>query len=139
MKPPIRVVIDTNLWISFLIGKTLRGLQDHIIRQDVVLIFSDELFDEIIEVVHRPKLRKYFSSDDIQELMALFEMKAAFIEIEEHVSDCRDAKDNFLLDLCISGNAEYLVTGDDDLISLNPFRDTKIIHYRDFEAILSRR
>lgn len=73
MKMPLRVVIDTNVWISFLIGKTLKGLQGHIIRQDVVLVFSDELFDELIEVVHRPKLRKYFSSDDVRELMALLD------------------------------------------------------------------
>lgn len=139
MKAPLRVVIDTNLWISFLIGKTLIGLKDHLIRKDVVLLFSEELFEELIDVVHRPKLRKYFSSDDIRELMALLEMKALFVEIKEHVFDCRDAKDNFLLDLCISGNADYLVTGDADLIALHPFRSTKIIHYRDFEAILGSR
>ena len=139
MNMPHRVVIDTNLWISFLIGKTLKGLQSHLIRQDIVLLFSEELFDELIEVVHRPKLQKYFSSDNIRELMALLEMKALFVEIKEHVSDCRDTKDNFLLDLCISGNADYLVTGDADLIALHPFRGVKIIHYRDFEAILSNR
>ena len=103
------------------------------------MLFSEELFDELIEVVHRPKLRKYFSLDDIRELMALLEMKASFVVISEHVSECRDAKDNFLLDLCIAGEADYLVTGDADLIALHPFRGAKIIHYRDFVAILNCR
>lgn len=136
MKTPCRIVIDTNLWISFLIGKTLSGLEEHISCQDVVIIFSEELFDELIEVVHRPKLRKYFSLEDIRELVALLEMKAIVVEVKEHVFECRDAKDNFLLDLCIAGKADYLVTGDADLLTLHPFRDTKIVTYRDFEAIL---
>lgn len=59
-----------------------------------------------------------------------------FVGITERVKVCRDEKDNFLLDLCLSGNADYLVTGDADLLTLNPFKKTEIIDYRSFEKVL---
>ena len=53
-------------------------------------------------------------------------------EIKKHFDDCRDPKDNFLLDLSVAGKANYLITGDEDLLVLNPYRNTKIVNYRDF-------
>ena len=46
-------------------------------------------------------------------------------------------KDNFILDLCVSGNTDYLITGDGDLLVLNPFRGVEIINFRLFGEILS--
>ena len=62
-KTPLRVVIDTNIWISFLIGKTLSGLKEAIIQDEVCLLFSEELFEEFLTVVQRPKFARYFSAD----------------------------------------------------------------------------
>lgn len=98
--------------------------------------FSEELFDELVEVLQRPKFKKYFSHKDITELIFLLHFKTEKIEVREHVKVCRDPKDNFLLELCLSGNADYLITGDDDLSALNPFRGIKIINYRLFREIL---
>ena len=100
-----------------------------------MIIFSKELFDELFEVLQRPKFNKYFSQENIKELISLLHSKTERIEITEHFKDCRDLKDNFILDLCVSGNADYLVTGDDDLLALNPFRGTKIVNYRLFREI----
>jgi putative PIN family toxin of toxin-antitoxin system len=136
MNAPIRVVIDTNLWISFLIGKRLSRLKQLIIQEQVIVLFSEELFDEFIEVVHRPKFRKYFSSEAIHELITLLDLKAIFVPITEHFLACRDSKDNFLLDLCFAGNTDYLVTGDSDLLELYQFRQTTILDYRAFEKIV---
>ena len=136
MKILIRVVIDTNIWVSFLIGKTLAGLRDKILHNHVAILFSDELFEELIEVVHRPKFRKYFSLEDIHELTTLLDMKVTFVKVKEHFFECRDAKDNFLLDICFAGNADYLVTGDPDLLELHSFRQTKILDYRSFEKVI---
>ncbi len=134
-KNNIRVVIDTNIWIGFLIGKTLSGLSEAISNDNIIIIFSKELFDELFEVLQRPKFKKHFSQENIKELISLLHSKTEQIEITEHFKDCRDPKDNFILDLCVSGNADYLVTGDDDLLALNPFRGTKIINYRLFREI----
>ncbi len=134
----IRLVIDTNIWISFLIGKTLAGLSKAIISNKVIILFSIELFEELIEVLQRPKFTKYFSKEDIQEFISLIHSKVEWVEIKTHFDDCRDSKDNFLLDLSISGKANYLITGDEDLLILNPFRSTEIINYRSFQKILYR-
>lgn len=137
-KNKIRVVIDTNVWIGFLIGKTLSGLSEALINDNIRILFSDELFDELVEVLQRPKFQKYFSQNDIMELISLIHLKTERVEINERFADCRDPKDDFLLDLCVSGEADYLITGDDDLLALNPFRDVEIINYRDFSDILQK-
>jgi len=133
----MRVVIDTNIWISFLIGKTLIGLRDAIISGRITILFSEELFAEFIEVLQRPKFKKYFSATAIEQLIVLLYDRVEWIEITRHFDDCRDKKDNFLLDLSVSGHADYLVTGDDDLLTLNPFYGIEIVSYRTFQNSLS--
>jgi putative PIN family toxin of toxin-antitoxin system len=133
----MRVVIDTNIWISFLIGKTLIGLRDAIISGRITILFSEELFAELIEVLQRPKFKKYFSATAIEQLIVLLYDRVEWIEITRHFDDCRDKKDNFLLDLSVSGHADYLVTGDDDLLTLNPFYGIEIVSYRTFQDSLS--
>jgi len=132
----VRVVIDTNIWIRFLIGKTLSGLSEAIISGQVIMLFSNDLFSELIEVLNRPKFKKYFSASAIEELIALLYEKVELIEIINHFNDCRDPKDNFLLDLAVSGHANYLVTGDADLLILNPFQGVEIISYQAFQNII---
>jgi putative PIN family toxin of toxin-antitoxin system len=133
----LRVVIDTNIWISFLIGKSLAGLSKAIISSQILVLFSDDLFCELIEVLNRPKFKKYFSESAIKDLVTLLYEKVELIDVTSHFDDCRDTKDNFLLDLAVSGHANYLVTGDADLLILNPFHSVKIISYQDFQYIIS--
>jgi putative PIN family toxin of toxin-antitoxin system len=135
---PLRVVIDTNIWISFLIGKSLTGLSEAIISGQVIVLFSDDLFGELIKVLKRPKFKKYFSEIAIENLVALLYEKVELIEITYHFEDCRDAKDNFLLDLAVSGRANCLVTGDADLLILNPFQGVEIISYQHFQNLILR-
>jgi len=56
-----RFILDTNLWISFLITKNFRETDDLIQSKKFVLVFSDELLEEFIEVVKRPKFKKLFT------------------------------------------------------------------------------
>jgi putative PIN family toxin of toxin-antitoxin system len=131
-----RVVVDTNIWISFLIGKSLNGLSKAIISNQIIVLFSDDLFRELIEVLNRPKFKKYFSESAIKDLVALLYEKVEIINITNHFDDCRDPKDNFLLDLAVSGIANYLVTGDADLLILNPFHSVEIISYQVFQQTI---
>ena len=133
----LRVVIDTNIWISFLIGKSLIGLSQVIISSQIIVLFSDDLFRELVEVLNRPKFKKYFSESAIKDLVTLLYEKVELIDVTSHFDDCRDAKDNFLLDLAVSGHANYLVTSDADLLILNPFHSVEIISYQDFQHIIS--
>ena len=124
---PIKLVVDTNLWISFLISRSYAKL-DKILKAGLArLIFSTELIEEFIEVVERPKFKKIFSSSDIRNLFTDIYLYADFIEVTTSVQICRDKKDNFLLALCQDGNADFLLTGDEDLLILRKFGKTRIM------------
>ena len=62
-----RIIVDTNLWISFLIGKKLAGLLDFLSDEKVELVVSQELLNEVLEVASRPKLKKYFSQEHLND------------------------------------------------------------------------
>ena len=127
-----RIIIDTNLWISFLITKNFTRLDEIIFSKKCVLIFSQELLEEFLTVAKRPKFRRFFSSSDIEEILETIQEYAEFIEVTSKTEVCKDPKDNFLLSLSMDGNADFLLTGDNDLLILTKFRKTSIITISDF-------
>lgn len=131
----IKIVLDTNHWISFLISRHFDKLDYLFNHEKLVLLFSQSLLEEFIKVVRRPKFQKYFSEEDIHDLLLSFEAFGKMIDIQSVVNICRDSKDNFLLALCKDGKADYLVTGDADLLILERYEQTQIITYRDFESL----
>lgn len=131
-----RVILDTNLWISFLITKNLSRLDNYIIKGKLKLIFSEELLQEFIEVTERPKFRKYFSTQDVSELVDYFDEYGELIKVKFEVKKYRDPKDNFLLSLALDGRTDYLITGDKDLLELEEIGITKIVTLTDFENLL---
>jgi len=131
-----RVIIDTNLWISFLITNNLNILSELFLFERFQIIFSDELFNEFLDVARRPKFKKYFDEKSVQLLIENISEKLEFIEVASAITICRDLKDNFILALSIDGNADYIVTGDKDLLSLNGFKGKKIITINEFIKII---
>ena len=129
---PIKVIIDTNLWISFLIGKQLVSLKSLLVEGTIQPIFSQQLLDEITIVTQRPKLQKYFPSEKVTELIVFLEAIGLIVEIQSSVLLCRDAKDNYLLALARDSKADYLITGDGDLLILENFEGTAILTYQNF-------
>jgi putative PIN family toxin of toxin-antitoxin system len=129
---PIRLIIDTNLWISFLITKDYSKLNSLLLSGRIILIFSSELLEEFVNVSQRPKLQKYFSQSDIQLLTELIDSYAEFVSVKTNVAICRDEKDNFLLSLAVDSNASYLLTGDKDLLELKSIEETSILTITDF-------
>ncbi len=132
----MKAVIDTNIWVSFLIGKLLAGLDDYILDGLLEVVMSDEQLEEITTVLRRPKFFKHFSSEDIEEFVSLIYKTSVIVDIHHAIKDCRDEKDNFILETAIRGRVDYIVTGDKDLLVLNPYRGKKIIEFREFENIL---
>ena len=128
----IRIVLDTNLWISFLISKKYKKLSALIEQSSIRLIFSLHLFEEFLEVVNRPKFEKLFSKSDISRLIDLFDAYGELVEVTTDVHICRDNKDDFLLNLSIDGQADYLITGDKDLLVIENIKSTKILTYSEF-------
>ena len=127
-----RVIIDTNLWISFLITKDLSKLDKILSDKLATLLYSQELIDEFIDVAQRPKFRRYFSADDLQALLLAMSDRAIFIDVSSTVTVCRDKKDNFLLALAKDGKASHLITGDKDLLVLKRFGKTKILSITEY-------
>jgi putative PIN family toxin of toxin-antitoxin system len=123
----VRIIVDTNLWVSFLIGKDLTKLDKLLLSNKVRLIFSQELLDEFLEVIQRPKFKKYFSKSDANSMLAIIETFADFVKVKSTVNLCRDEKDNFLLALAIDSSADYLITGDSDLLDLKTIENTVIV------------
>ncbi len=131
-KPTIKVIIDTNLWISFLIGKELANLRQLIVDRTIQVVLCEQIIEEINLVTQRPKLQKYFSATKVQELLELLKIIGLWIEVTSEVSICRDAKDNYLLALAKDSQADFLITGDGDLLTLVNFEGTEISTYKDF-------
>ena len=122
-----RIIIDTNLFISFLLNKDFSKLDKIINNNEVKLIFSEELLSELVEVISRDKFKKYFSKKDKDLLLEKLKIRSNFVKSNTRVDLCRDKKDNFLLSLAIDSKATHLITGDKDLLILDKIEKTKII------------
>jgi uncharacterized protein len=77
-----RVIIDTNLWTSFLITKNYSKLGKILSEKLAMLLYSQELIDEFIEVAQRPKFKRYFSSEDLQALLLAISDRAVYRSIQ---------------------------------------------------------
>lgn len=134
----VKVIFDTNVWISFLIGKRLVKIKQYISDGSIIIVTTDQLLTEIKIVTNREKLKKYFPKESVKELVELLETIALKVEIKPTHFKNRDPKDNFLLDLIDYSKADYLVTGDEDLLALNPFKTAKILTPAEFEKGLKK-
>lgn len=128
----LKIIIDTNLWVSFIISNKLTLLDRLLFSKNVRLLFSTELLDEIASTITKPKLKKYFAANGLEEMLITLEPFIDIIKIQSSVSICRDPKDNFLLELAQDGKADYLLTGDKDLLDIEKFGKTKIISISTF-------
>jgi uncharacterized protein len=129
---PVKIVIDTNLWISFLISDKQRKLDSLLYLEAVRLLFSPELLAEINSTISKPKLKKYFSKNAMEEMLINLEPFIELVEVKSSISICRDPKDNFLLSLSKDGKANFLLTGDNDLLDLKKYGKTRILKIAEF-------
>lgn len=132
LKKRNRIIIDTNLWISYLLSNEFSKLDKVLLSKNIRILFSQELLDEFIEVAQRPKFKKYFSIEDLEHLLTQIKSKVEFISVISDVNICRDSKDNFLLSLAKDGKATHLITGDKDLLDIKIFGKTKNLKINDF-------
>lgn len=126
------MILDTNLWISFLISGRFKDLDELLLEGKIKLIFSQESVEEFLTVAKRPKFGKYFSYDNIKDLLRMFDKYGKLIDVTISVDACRDYKDNFLLSLAVESKADFLISGDADLLVMKKFKKTKILSWTDF-------
>ena len=134
----IKIVVDTNLWISFLMSlPTEKRLRRLLLSDKIDILFSRELFNELEITAKRRKFRKYFDTEQVETLLQMLVEVVEIIDVRSVVEVCRDSKDNFLLDLAQDGHTDYLITGDQDLLALKQLGKTKIVTLTDFEKNLN--
>lgn len=132
----MRVVIDVNILVSYGIGKSLADLPLVVRHPDVEIFACEELLAELLRVSRYPKLEKYLQPARVAEVFELLTRFSTFVPIVKKQAQFSDPKDNYLLDLCIAVNTDYLVTGDKPLLELGSHHQTIIIAYRDFCQLL---
>ncbi len=115
----IRIVIDTNVWVSSLLNpfgfpaRLRKSFEEGVFN----LVISELMLEELAEVLNRPRIKtKYgISEDDIKELLILIEERSEPVLLSGDINICRDKDDNVVIETAIKGQADFLVTRDDDI------------------------
>jgi len=131
-----RAVIDTNILIRALIkpqgtvGPVLTRLRDG----DYTLLYAEPLLDELVAILALPRIRdKYhLTEDDVETVLALILLRGEPVVPQRRITVCRDPKDNIVLETAVAGDADYIVTGDKDLMVLHPFEGVPIVGPAEF-------
>ena len=123
-----RYVFDTNIIVSALLfNKSLPGQTFTRSLDDGTILISQALIEELKDVLGRDKFNRYVTLEERETFLESLVRESELVEITEKVQASRDPKDDQILELAVSGNASFVVTGDDDLLILNPFRDIPIV------------
>ena len=128
-----RIVFDSNVLVSALLfsdsipGKAFFGA----LNLGTVLV-SGTLVEELSRVLRRNRFDHYVTRKERDQFLESLILESELIEITERIRVCSDPEDNWVLELAVSGNAEYIVTGDSDLLVLNPFRGVEILSPAEF-------
>lgn len=128
-----RVVVDTNVLISgILLPESPTSKAIDVILRTAFPLLSGDTFRELHEKLLLPKFDRYVSVLERQDFLKRFLLISAFIPVNSTITDCRDPKDNKFLELAVDGAADWIVSGDQDLLVLNPFRGIPVITPQEF-------
>lgn len=129
MKTTKRYVFDTNTLVSsFLLPGSVARQALNLARQTGHIVLSKVTADEFKGVFVRPKFDRYLPLAVRLEIIESFDSLAVYINPHHIVTDCRDPKDNKFLEIALSAKASAIITGDQDLLVLHPYKDIPIIN-----------
>ena len=134
----MRIILDTNIWVSFLYGKNLESVGLLFQNPNIEIYVSKELIDELKDVLSRPKHSSRLSAESIDAMWNLMSDHCKMVtDYSMILAYIRDPKDLYLLSMVEAIDADFLVTGDLDLLVLGQHLRTKIVTYREFLSFLS--
>ena len=130
----MKIIIDTNLWISLIIGKRLSEMRTLCNHKSVVVYICDELLTEFMRIASCDRIKKYAPEERTKETMNLMCVSCKKVAIENKAVShlLRDTNDLYLLSLADTIGADYILTGDKDLLTLQTHNKTKIVTYNEF-------
>jgi putative PIN family toxin of toxin-antitoxin system len=137
----VRAVIDANVAISGAMNS--HGASAEIIRAwegaDFVWITSASLIDELSRALRYPRVVRvtHWDDDRIERFLSRLKGGAIIAEPTRRIDVCRDPDDNRVLEAAVAGGADYIVSGDADLIALASFEGIAIITPAQFVAVLA--
>lgn len=124
----VRLVVDANIILSALIGGELRWFREVLANNELDLLVSTNMLEEVERVASRPYFRKYFPVHQVAEILAIIERNGTMVKVDPpHEKICRDPKDDYLLAFAKKGKADLLITGDEDLLVLKKYGKTRIL------------
>jgi putative PIN family toxin of toxin-antitoxin system len=134
----MRLVLDTNVFISaFYWGGNPQEIIDRIIEGIDKLYISNEILDEIASVMARPKFKS--SPETIKKYTHAIEKIGRKVFISGNIKGiCRDKDDDDKIECGVLSDADYIITGDDDLLTLKEYKHTKIITAKEYLQIINR-
>ena len=121
-------MLDTNVVVSAVLfpQSQPRLVVDNVIRQEALLI-SSATQSELDDVLLRNRFDGHLQRERRREFLNLVVQEAELVEISQSITACRDPKDDKFLELAVSGQATHIVSGDNDLLTLHPFRGIPIL------------
>lgn len=127
----MRAVVDTNVLVSALIrpqgrvGALLRRLREG----TYTLLYTQPLLEELVDVLNRPRIRDKYGLDeeDVKTVLALILLRGEAVAPKRVIVACRDPRDDKFLEAAVAGQADAIVSGDEDLLALDPFEGIPIV------------
>ena len=137
-----QIIIDTNVIISaFIFGGLPRLILTRFFdNPDYRILCSGDIWNEIetkffsgrVQTIAQKSRKEYISHEEVVDFVGILKSNFELVPISQRFEICRDPKDNMFLDLAFSGNADYIITGDKDLLELKSFQRTQIMTPREF-------
>ena len=133
MRDRLRLVFDVNVIVSALLFENsvpASAFFEGLSHGDILT--SHDVTHELADVLRRPKFDRYLLREERELFLERFIRTTLLVDITETIQQCRDPHDDKILELAVNGRADYLVTGDVDLLVLNPFREIRIVTPSEF-------
>jgi putative PIN family toxin of toxin-antitoxin system len=136
----LRCVFDTNVYVSaaILADSKPRQALDFALERGKVLL-SLAAITEVYEVLNRKQFRRYVDDEDIRRFLGALARETESVDVNVRIAACRDSSDDKFLELAVSGHATHVVTGDSDLLELDPFRGIRIVRPQIFLELMTPR
>jgi len=136
----IRAVVDTSILVRALLKPrgTVGPVLDLLLAGRFTLLYSASILEELQDVLRRPRLRRRFpmTDEDVDGVLELIVLRGEEIVAEQGLSVSRDPKDDKFLEVAVEGRADVIVTGDEDLLVLDPYESIPIVGARAFLEML---